>query len=98
MIPPLRERRSDVRLLVEHFVRTLGPRTNPAVTGVDDDALERLLSYRWPGNVRELENVIEQALVFADGERITTAALPDALRQGAPHMPVDPQELLKDPQ
>src|SRR5262249_29150885 len=45
-----------------------------------DGALARLLAYRWPGNVRELENVIEQALVFSDGERITTEALPAAIR------------------
>jgi two-component system response regulator HydG len=62
------------------------------VIGVDDAALERLAGYRWPGNVRELENVIEQALVFADGERITLAALPDALRTSTPRL-VDPAEL-----
>jgi two-component system response regulator HydG len=98
MIPPLRERRSDVRLLAEHFVRTLGPRTNPQVVGIDELALERLLAYRWPGNVRELENVIEQALVFTDGDRLTAQALPEALRHQPARMPVDPAELLSGPQ
>src|SRR6185312_15099046 len=79
-IAPLRERKGDIPLLVEHFIRRLAPKTNPRVHGIDDAALSRLLAYRWPGNVRELENVIEQSLVFADGERITVEALPVALR------------------
>jgi two-component system response regulator HydG len=81
-IPPLRDRKEDLPLLVAHFVESLAPRTNPRVTGIDDAALARLYAYRWPGNVRELGNVIEQALVFADGERIGVDALPDALRIG----------------
>jgi two-component system response regulator HydG len=81
-LPPLRDRRDDVPLLVQHFIAKLGPRTNPAVRGIADDALGRLMAYGWPGNVRELENVIEQALVFADGSSIGVAALPGFL-QGA---------------
>jgi two-component system, NtrC family, response regulator HydG len=69
-ISPLRERKGDIPLLVEHFIRRLGPKTNPRVRGIDDAALSRLIAYRWPGNVRELENVIEQSLVFSDGERL----------------------------
>jgi len=80
VLPPLRDRRDDLPTLVAHLIRKLAPRTNPAVTGIDDAALERLFAYRWPGNVRELGNVIEQALVFADGDKITPSALPDALR------------------
>jgi two-component system response regulator HydG len=79
-IPPLRERRTDIALLAEHFVRKLGPRTNPAVKTVGKAALEQLMAYRFPGNVRELENVIEQALVFTDGEEVTPSALPEAVR------------------
>ncbi len=79
-IPPLRERKDDLPRLVDHFIAKLAPRTNPKVTGIEDAALARLLAYRWPGNVRELGNVIEQALVFTDGERISPDALPDALR------------------
>jgi two-component system response regulator HydG len=81
-IPPLRERTSDIALLAAHFVAKLAPRTNPRVTGIHDDAIARLCAYRWPGNVRELENAIEQALVFADGERVTAAALPAFLLGG----------------
>ena len=80
VIAPLRERKSDIPLLVEHFIRRLAPKTNPSVTAIDDSAMARLLAYRWPGNVRELENVIEQALVFSDGDRILSEALPAAVR------------------
>jgi two-component system, NtrC family, response regulator HydG len=82
-LPPLRDRRDDIPLLVRHFVAKLAPRTNPGVKGVDDEALARLMAYGWPGNVRELENVIEQCMVFAEGERIGLAALPVALRGDA---------------
>lgn len=80
VVPPLRERREDIPLLVEHFIETLGPRTNPSVRGISDDALGRLMAAQWAGNVRELENTIEQALVFSDGDQITVSALPEALR------------------
>jgi two-component system response regulator HydG len=76
VVPPLRDRRGDLVPLIAHFIAKLGPRTNPLVTGIDDGALARLHAYHWPGNVRELENVIEQSLVFAEGARITAAALP----------------------
>ena len=62
--------------------------------GVSDDALGRLLAYGWPGNVRELENVIEQALVFADGNTIGVGALPTFLHGGGGDETLDvPREL-----
>jgi two-component system, NtrC family, response regulator HydG len=79
-VPPLRERRADIPRLVGHFIAKLGPRTNANITGIDDNALARLQAHAWPGNVRELENVIEQSLVFAEGSRIGTSALPSALK------------------
>jgi two-component system response regulator HydG len=82
-VPPLRERREDIPALVEHFIRKLGPRTNPKIRGIDDAALARLAAYDWPGNVRELENAVEQSLVFANGDSIGLAALPGFLREGA---------------
>ena len=79
-IPPLRERREDIAPLVHHFIEKLRARANAQVSGIGDDALARLMAYHWPGNVRELENVIEQALVFAEGDQISSAALPEFLR------------------
>ena len=85
-VPPLRERKADIPPLVTHFIAKLAPRVNPQVTGIEEDALMRLLGHPFPGNVRELENVVEQALVFAEGEKITTAALPVAIRgEGGAH-------------
>ncbi|MEZ4369019.1 MAG: sigma-54 dependent transcriptional regulator [Kofleriaceae bacterium] len=81
-LPPLRDRREDIPLLAQHFVDKLAPRTNPRVRWIADAALGRIMAYPWPGNVRELENAIEQALVFADGDQITVAALPAMLQPG----------------
>src|SRR4051812_30093938 len=83
-VPPLRDRKDDIPRLVTHFIAKLGPRTNPGVKRISDAALARLGAYGWPGNVRELENVIEQALVFAEGETIEVAALPPVVRGGLP--------------
>jgi len=79
-IPPLRKRRDDIPPLVAHFITKLEKKINPAIQGVTDEALGRLMAYAWPGNVRELENAIEQSLVFADGEEIAVSALPPFLR------------------
>ncbi|MBI4538520.1 MAG: sigma-54-dependent Fis family transcriptional regulator [Gemmatimonadetes bacterium] len=75
-LPALRERKEDISLLVRHFVAKLRDRTGSRVTGISDEALERLTVYDWPGNVRELENVIERALVLADGGLIEEHDLP----------------------
>ncbi len=81
-LPALRERREDIPTLVAHFIRKLGPKTNPRVRAISDAALGRIMAYHWPGNVRELENAIEQALVFAEGDEIAPAALPQFLQGG----------------
>jgi two-component system, NtrC family, response regulator HydG len=78
-LPPLRERREDVQLLVEHFIHKLAPRTRSAVRSVTPTALEAMQRYGWPGNVRQLENIVEQALVFAEGDAIEFADLPAAV-------------------
>jgi DNA-binding NtrC family response regulator len=70
-LPPLRERREDIPLLVEHFIRRYRPLCNSGITDIDDDALEALISHKWPGNVRELENCIERALIVGQGPAIT---------------------------
>jgi DNA-binding NtrC family response regulator len=64
-MPPLRERREDIPLLVEHFVRRFAERTGKTIDGVDEKAMAELSRYDWPGNVRELENTIERAVVLS---------------------------------
>jgi two-component system response regulator AtoC len=75
-VPPLRERPRDVPLLVDHFIGHLRATLGKAVRAISDDALERLVAYRWPGNVRELENVVERAVILAEGDTITLRELP----------------------
>ncbi|MEW6776976.1 MAG: sigma-54 dependent transcriptional regulator [Bdellovibrionota bacterium] len=65
-VPPLRERKEDIPLLVDHFLAQLGGRMGRPGVGMNPDALERLAAWRWPGNVRELENEIERALVLVE--------------------------------
>ncbi|MBN1944253.1 MAG: sigma-54-dependent Fis family transcriptional regulator [Bradymonadales bacterium] len=84
ILPPLRERREDIPVLVEHFIGKLARRTRSRAIGIGKEALELLAGYHWPGNVRELENAIEQALVFAEGERITPDDLPQVLASARP--------------
>jgi DNA-binding NtrC family response regulator len=69
-IPPLRDRREDVPLLVEHFLARHGHRTGKRIDGLAAGVLEQLQSYEWPGNVRELENTIERAVVLTSSARI----------------------------
>jgi transcriptional regulator with GAF, ATPase, and Fis domain len=64
-MPPLRDRREDIALLVEHFVRRFAERTGKKIEGVDDKAMLELTRYEWPGNVRELENTMERAVVLS---------------------------------
>ncbi len=66
-IPPLRERREDIPLLAERFLRRFAAETGARVTEISPEALRVLVEYHWPGNVRELENVIERSLLYADG-------------------------------
>ncbi len=75
-LPPLRDRKDDIPLLVEHFVRKLQARTRSAVKAVEPAAMARMRKYRWPGNIRELENVVERALVLASGEVLREGHLP----------------------
>jgi DNA-binding NtrC family response regulator len=79
-VPALRDRLSDVPLLAMHFIGKYAAENNKNVSGLSDDALERLCAYAWPGNVRELENVIERAVVLCVGARIGVAELPPHLQ------------------
>ncbi len=79
-LPPLRERKQDIPLLVDHFLRTLGRRHRRGPVAVDPDAQARLLAYDWPGNVRQLQNVLERALVLAEQDVIGPEHLPEEIR------------------
>jgi two-component system response regulator PilR (NtrC family) len=76
-LPPLRERREDIPILVDHFVRKLAAEHGRQITGVDPEAMSALMSYSFPGNVRELENLIERAVTLAPGDRISLDTLPN---------------------
>lgn len=75
-LPPLRERGSDIPLLVNHFISAAAHKFGKPINGISGGALELLMSYRWPGNVRELENIIERAIILEDGDTISPGSLP----------------------
>ncbi len=83
-VPPLRERREDVRLLAEHFLRIYAAKNNRRLDGITDDALRRLEGYSWPGNVRELENVIERGVVLAREGRLDVGDLAEEIAGATP--------------
>jgi two-component system response regulator AtoC len=81
-VPPLRDRKQDIPLLVDHFLARFREALGRPVRAVSEDALESLVGYAWPGNVRELENVIERAVILAESERITPRELPENVLEG----------------
>ena len=79
-LPPLRERRDDISLLVQHFFEKYGEENNKRGLELTPEALDLLMDYEWPGNVRELENVVERAVVLSSGQRIGVELVPDHVR------------------
>ena len=79
-LPPLRDRREDIPLLVQSFLREFADARQRQIEGVTDEVMELFESHPWPGNVRELRNVIERAVLFCKGDRIVVDDLPGALR------------------
>jgi DNA-binding NtrC family response regulator len=88
-LPPLRERREDIPLLVDHFLTRFNERLKKQVTGVEPEAIDRFVSHQWPGNIRELENVIERTVLFCEGPLIRLADLPGELG-GTPNQAMSP--------
>lgn len=82
-IPPLRERREDIPVLLDSLVRQLAKETGVAADGFDAESVRLLVEYDWPGNVREMRNVVERALYMAEGTTITRAALPEEVVDGS---------------
>jgi two-component system, NtrC family, response regulator AtoC len=94
-LPPLRERKEDIPLLVNHFLHVCRENIGKKVDGIENRALEAMMSHGWPGNVRELENTIERAVVLADGEKITLETLPSEIQNAhasPPQVKVDDEE------
>ncbi len=89
-LPPLRERRDDIPLLVNYFISKYneGRQENSQIRGIDPEAMSLLEKYAWPGNVRELENVIERAVVLETGDKIQVSSLPDEIK-GSTESPDD---------
>lgn len=75
-IPPLRERKEDIPLLVSHFIDKINEREQKHIQGISKEALEMLTNYHWPGNVRELENIVERTVTLTDQEIITSEHFP----------------------
>jgi two-component system response regulator AtoC len=88
-IPPLRERREDIPLLVDHFIARNNVRLSTEVRGLSPEARKLLMEYSWPGNVRELENTIERAMVLTESTSISSDDLPERIREA--HDPVQMQ-------
>src|SRR6185369_1178222 len=82
-VPPLRDRREDVPLLVDHLVRRAARECRKTVTGVSEAALALLCAYDWPGNVRELAHVLERGVALAQQEMLTAEDLPGEVREPA---------------
>jgi len=84
-VPPLRERRGDIRLLVEYFVERYGQKTGKRIRSISKKTLDVFEAYHWPGNIRELQNVIERAVILSDGDafRVEASWLTPAPDEGA---------------
>jgi DNA-binding NtrC family response regulator len=79
-VPPLRERKEDIPLLVHHFFTSYTASLKKQISDIDPEAIASLMDYAWPGNVRELENTIEYAVILEKGPVLTGASLPDKLQ------------------
>ncbi len=82
-LPPLRERREDIPMLVDHFLEKYNRENGKSVTKISREVLDHLLAYSWPGNVRELENCIEHAVVMSPGNTLSASLLPAEVLAGA---------------
>lgn len=85
--PPLRERRGDIRLLAEAFLKKFSEKFGKRIEGFDPQALAAIESHSWPGNVRELENVVERAVALEGGTRVAPESLPAAILQSVRSAP-----------
>lgn len=89
ILPPLRDRREDIPLLVDHFIRVYSSRTGKVIKGISPEVIDLFYNYHWPGNVRELENAIERAVILARDDVIGLNDLPPLLSGLKPMSPID---------
>lgn len=87
-IPPLRERKEDIPLLVNHFLKKYNRKREVPITKVESETMKLLMSYDWPGNVRELENGIERALILEDGDALLPSCFPWLVEKRQMRVPV----------
>jgi DNA-binding NtrC family response regulator len=82
-LPPLRERKTDILPIAYHFLKQFGKKMGKDISGIDDDAVNRLTEYDWPGNVRQLRNVIERAVILCEKDHISLKDIPLLSEKGA---------------
>jgi len=83
VLPPLRERRDDIPLLIDYFLKKIVNEEGHQPVAVSDDAMELFEKYDWPGNVREMENLVERMVTLTEGTTITAEDVPGHIRQNA---------------
>ena len=83
-MPPLRKRRSDIPILVDHFLERFKETKGSTVEGINPETMDKLFNYSWPGNIRELENIIERMVILSEGDVLTLEDLPLRIRDAAP--------------
>ncbi|MCF6147080.1 MAG: sigma 54-interacting transcriptional regulator [Candidatus Kuenenia sp.] len=96
-LPPLRERREDIPLLLDHFIQNLNHQFHRSAEGFTDDAMDWLVQYYWPGNVREMKNLLETIFVYLTSQRISLKDIPEHFRNrlaNINNLPKDEQEQL----
>ncbi|MDO8519944.1 MAG: sigma-54 dependent transcriptional regulator, partial [Deltaproteobacteria bacterium] len=91
-LPTLRERTEDIPILAYHFLKTISARMGKEVTKISVDALQAMQNYGWPGNIRELENIIERAIVLANGDGISAKNLPSKILSDSFYAPPESEE------
>jgi transcriptional regulator with PAS, ATPase and Fis domain len=78
-LPPLRERKEDIPLLIQHFIDKFSKEMKKKISAISEEALKSLLNYSWPGNVRELENIIQRAIILSQHETLLPVDFPDSI-------------------
>jgi len=83
LLPPLRDRKEDIPLLAEHFLKIYNEKNNKNVQGFHPRALDALMRYSWPGNIRELENIVERSVIFSREDYVLFSELPEVIREAS---------------